>query len=137
MSKKVVYPILGFFIGFALWAVTIGMSSGTGVIEEVAYKMIFILGGVGAFLGFLVSTINQQPKERTQQQYKKAQSKICPDCLGNIPTLAKKCLHCGTEQVKVVTDLYGNLQHSKLCPNCSTTIASWAFKCPHCEASLK
>jgi hypothetical protein len=54
-----VYPILGFFIGFALWAVTIGMSSGTGVIEEVAYKMIFVLGGVGAFLGFLVSTIKK------------------------------------------------------------------------------
>ena len=59
MNKKIVYPILGFFIGFALWAVTIGMTSGTGVIEEVAYKMIFVLGGVGAFLGFLVSTIKK------------------------------------------------------------------------------
>ena len=59
MSKKLVYPILGFFIGFALWAVTIGMSTGTGVVEDVAYRMIFVLGGVGAVLGFLVSMIKK------------------------------------------------------------------------------
>jgi hypothetical protein len=59
MSKKIVYPILGFFIGFALWAVTIGMTSGTGVVEDVAMKMIFLMGGVGAFLGFLVSIIKK------------------------------------------------------------------------------
>ena len=53
------YPILGFFIGFALWAVTIGMSTGTGVVEDVAYRMIFVLGGVGAVLGFLVSMIKK------------------------------------------------------------------------------
>jgi ribosomal protein L40E len=132
-----VYPILGLFLGFAFWLVIYGETTGeNSVVEEAAIGMGFILSAVGALLGFLVSFINQQPKGQTQQQYKEVQSKICPDCLGNIPTLAKKCRHCGTEQVKVVVDLYGNLQHNKLCPNCSTTIASWALKCPSCETTL-
>jgi ribosomal protein L40E len=136
MSKKVVYPILGLFIGFVLWLIIYGETTGeNSVVEEAVIGMGFILSAVGALLGFLVSLINQQPKGRTQQQYKKVQSKICPDCLGNMPTLAKKCMHCGTEQVKVSLDK-SNLQHDKLCPNCSTTIASWALKCPSCETTL-
>jgi hypothetical protein len=34
MNKKVVYPILGFFIGFALWAVTLGMEPASGGTQE-------------------------------------------------------------------------------------------------------
>jgi|688.fasta_scaffold218339_2 hypothetical protein len=59
MSKKVVYPILGFFIGFALWAVTLGMEPASGSVEDMVIGMFFVLGGVGAFLGFLVSTIKK------------------------------------------------------------------------------
>jgi hypothetical protein len=139
MDKKVIYPILGLFIGFVLWLIIYGETTGeNSVVEEAAIGMGFIFSAVGAVLGFLVSMISEPIKGQAQRQRKEAPTKICPDCLGNIPTLAKKCLHCGTEQVEVVTDLYGNMQKSKMCPNCcSITIGSWALKCPSCKATIK
>ncbi len=47
-----------------------------------------------------VYNLNKSKKQESQAeyQYKEATNKICPDCLGNIPKLAKKCMHCGTKQ---------------------------------------
>ena len=47
-----------------------------------------------------IYNLNKSKKQESQaeHQYKEATTKFCPDCLGNIPKLAKKCMHCGTIQ---------------------------------------
>ena len=48
---------------------------------------------------WIIYTIyNSIKNEQKKGQYKEATTKICSDCLGNIPKLAKKCMHCGTPQ---------------------------------------
>ena len=60
MNKKVVYPILGLFIGLIVWAVLYGgTTSENSVVEDAAIGMITILGLLGAFLGLLISYVKK------------------------------------------------------------------------------
>jgi hypothetical protein len=88
--------------------------------------------------------------EQKKGQYKEDTSKICSDCLASIPKLAKKCMHCGTEQeaeqqkaeqvAKVSYALQGKKWTSgmykgkiQICTNCKLDVGQNPPKCPHCK----
>jgi hypothetical protein len=76
--------------------------------------------------------------EQIKGQYKESTSKNCPDCLGNIPKLAKKCMHCGTVQPEIVISeikpITAKQENTKkeVCPHCLCEIIEGNTMCFNC-----
>jgi ribosomal protein L40E len=85
---------------------------------------------------------NSVKNEQTKEQHKEATTKICPECLASIPRLAKKCMHCGSQQPALQVSKQSTSTkplNTKLrtCPHCSIEINETDTMCFSCLKVIK
>ena len=98
MVKDIITPLIGAIFGqpdFSSLSITI---NGSQLMYGNLLNAIITFLSVAAAVFFLVvQPINKLSKIAKKDKNKEAFTRECPECLGEIPAKAKRCMHCSTK----------------------------------------